>query len=295
MKNKGMLYTILSGMIFGITPALASYTYKLGSNAQTLTFYRDLMVVPVLLLILLIGKISIKITGKQLLSIVLVGLFGKGMTTLSLYASYDYVGVGVATTLHFLYPVFVALICFVLFKDKMDIKKLIALGVASLGVLLFFEKGAGAGMMTGVALAVFSAITYAIYMIGIDKTGLKNLHPMVLTFYLAIVVSSSMLLYNIPTRQIVFQLSAPAFLYTFIIAISTSILAVSMLQMGIKYLSATTAAIFSLFEPVTGCIAGSLFLGEQLTTAKIIGCIVILGAVTYLSLEKKSGKSLAST
>lgn len=288
MKNKGIFYAIFSSVLFGITPALASYTYKLGSNAQTLTFYRDLMVIPVLAAIMLVCKISFKITPKQLLWIVLVGLFGKGMTTLSLYASYDYVGIGVATTLHFLYPVFVALICFAFFKEKLDLKKIIALAVASVGVLLFFEQGAGNSMAMGVILAVFSAITYAIYMIGIDKTGLTSLHPMALSFYLAIVVSSGMLAYNIPTQQIVFGLSAPAFLYTFIIAICTSILAVSMLQLGIKYLSATTAAIFSLFEPVTGCIAGALFLGENLTVAKLIGCAVILGAVTYLSLEKKS-------
>ena len=44
---KGVLMTCISAALFGITPVLASKTYEMGSNALTLTFYRNLMAVPV--------------------------------------------------------------------------------------------------------------------------------------------------------------------------------------------------------------------------------------------------------
>ena len=42
-KTKGILLTIASALLFGVTPVLASLTYDMGSNASTLTFYRNLM------------------------------------------------------------------------------------------------------------------------------------------------------------------------------------------------------------------------------------------------------------
>ena len=47
---RGMSFTIVSALLFGVTPILASMTFEMGSNANTITFYRNLMVVPVLLL-----------------------------------------------------------------------------------------------------------------------------------------------------------------------------------------------------------------------------------------------------
>lgn len=281
MRTKGIILTILSALLYGVTPVLASYTYDMGSNAQILTFYRNLFVIPVAAVIILIRKTGFAVNGKQLLRFLPVGLMLTS-TTVILYDSYQYVGIGVATTLHFLYPVFVALICRVFFREKLGRVKTIALIAATAGVLCFMGNLQNAGL-TGIILASASGLTYAVYMSGMDKFGLKEEDPFKIAFYMALMGSILMLIYNIPTGQIVFALPPTALLYTLIISLCTSFLGVMLLQIGIKYLSATTAAIFCLFEPVASSICGVLFLGEGFSVMKIIGSIVILAAAGALS------------
>lgn len=283
MKAKGVILTILSAVLFGVTPVLASMSYELGSNAATLTFYRNLMVIPVLAIVMAVRKTDFRITKQQLGRIFLIGILGSGTTTVMLYASYDYVGISTATTLHFLYPVFVALICRIFYKDHLGKPKVLALIFASAGIALFLEPGEQMGMI-GVILAVTSGLTYAFYMVGIEKFGLKSMDPFQFSFYLAISIVLEMLVYNIPTQDIVFDLSFRALLYTFIIAVCTSCFAVALLQLGVKYLNASSAAIFCLFEPITSSFCGVLLLHESLSIGKIVGSIVILVAAAILAL-----------
>ena len=87
------------------------------------------------------------------------------------------------------------------------------------------------------------------------------------------------LLLNIPLREIHFSLPPLAMLYTFIISICTSFFAFALLQLGIRELGATTAAIFCLLEPITSVISGWLLLEEKMTVIKACGCFLVLGAV----------------
>ena len=130
---KGVLMTCISAALFGITPVLASKTYEMGSNALTLTFYRNLMAVPVLLILMAVRKIPFTLSWKEFWLIVGIGAGFRATTTFMLYASYDYIGIGTATTLHFLYPIFTALIAFFLFKERLGVKKCCALACAAAG------------------------------------------------------------------------------------------------------------------------------------------------------------------
>ena len=77
-----------------------------------------------------------------------------------------------------------------------------------------------------------------------------------------------------------------------VIAMMTSFLAVVLLQKGIEALGSSTASIFCLFEPIGSVICGALLLHEELTTAKILGClIIILAVILYILAGKKKPDS----
>ena len=65
MKLKGIIFTFISALLYGITPILASLTYKMGSTPETLTFYRNLFAVPILFIILV--KVHLKRTDMVLI------------------------------------------------------------------------------------------------------------------------------------------------------------------------------------------------------------------------------------
>ena len=278
MKFKGIAFTILSALLFGITPILASATYTLGSTPETLTFYRNALALPILLLVLVIKKIDLRLSQQELGKIALIGVIGCGTTTLLLYSSYRYISIGSATSLHFLYPIFVALTCRIFYNEHLGLQKIAALIAAGIGTLLFINKSQSADRI-GLALAITSGFTYAFYIVGIDKQGLTKLNPYKVSFYIALMVSVFMLLYNVFAPKIIFLLPMKAMIFTGIISVCTSVLAVVFLQLGIKYLDATTAAIFCLFEPVTSMVFSRIFLEETITFTKLTGSVLILTAV----------------
>lgn len=280
MKERGYFLTILSAIIFGFTPILAKFTYNMGNNGITLAFFRHLFVIPILFIMIKLLKINYKISLQQLKKIILVGVIGNAFTVAMLYTSYSYIQVGSATVLHFLYPMFVSLICFFYYKEQLSKTVRICLVIASIGILFFIEGGNTS--FIGLFLALFSGITFAYYIVGVEKLGLQTINPYVLNFYFAIVIAITLLIIGIISNQLVLSLSMKAYSYSFIIAILTSIIGIICLQQGIKYLGATTASILSMFEPVTSVIFGIIILHERLTIVKASGCLIILGAVIGL-------------
>lgn len=289
-KKKGIFYTIVSASAFGLTPLLCASANKLGATPETLVFLRNLFVLPVLLIVLLTQKIDLRMEKSDLKKAFLVGVFGMTATALLLYNAYLYLPVGTVTTLHFLYPVFVALIGFLFFKEKISKVKAIVLFIATCGIFFFLDKDGGSNAVLGIVLSILSGGTYAFYMAGVERFGLNKINSYKLTFYLALFSCVVMFFYSIVTGKLsLFEMAPLAYVYAFIIGIGTSFLAVYTLQLGIRYLGASTAAIFCMFEPVTAVIGEWLVFGTPLTMMKILGCIVILGSVTLLTiLDKKN-------
>ena len=119
MKQKGIFYTILSAVSFGIMPLLCSQAYDLGANAETLVFLRNVFAIMILFVLMKQKHISFAISRKDFKNTALVGIFGITLTALLLYNAYSYISLGTATTLHFLYPAFVALINYVFYKEHL--------------------------------------------------------------------------------------------------------------------------------------------------------------------------------
>ena len=285
-KARGVIYTVISALLFGVTPVLASWTFDMGSNANTLTFYRNLLAVPVLVIVMLVKHIPFRLTGKELGLLILVGVGFRATTTFMLYQSYAYISVGTATTLHFMYPMLTAVLCFVVFRERLQHAKIVALVIACVGVALFADR-AGAGAAHGLIMALASAVTYACYLTGMDKTSLRTMNGTKVACYMGLFNALAVLLVDQIPHQIVFALPPLAMFYTFIIAICTSFIAYWLLQRGIQVLGAPTAAIFCLFEPIGSVVSGALFLDEHLSLRSVLGCVCVLGAVLITVLSDR--------
>lgn len=101
-KQRGMIFTVIATVIFGITPAIGKLTYAMGNNGIQLAFLRHLFVLPLFLFIVLYQGKSLKLTRTQMKDVFKVGFFGNTLTIVMLYSSYEYIGVGSATVLHYI-------------------------------------------------------------------------------------------------------------------------------------------------------------------------------------------------
>jgi drug/metabolite transporter (DMT)-like permease len=161
------------------------------------------------------------------------------------------------------------------------------------GIALFFTEAYKSSSfdsdsILGLFLALATGIFYSFYMIYMDKTGLKSEAPLKVTFYIAIVSSVSTFLYGLFTNQLlIFSLTAKSWMISFIFAVLCNIIALTLIQVGIKHIGPSTAAVISTFEPITSVIFGVILLNEKVTLIKIIACILIIAGVLVLSYNKK--------
>ena len=97
-------------------------------------------------------KISLKITGREFRKILVLSLCCAG-TPLLLFQSYRYIPSGMATTIHFVYPILVLLGCVVFYRERLTVKKSVCAALCLLGILFFYTPGES-GSPAGVALAL---------------------------------------------------------------------------------------------------------------------------------------------
>lgn len=294
MKIKGIILTMLSAIAFGFGFTLGPMTYGSGgSNPVTLTFLRNFLSLPFLLGLIFINKIDLKVTKQQLKNLIILAFFGNTITTLLLNTSFAYIDVGIGTSIQFTYPIFVTLGCVLLFHEKLTRQKFLSLFICMSGIALFFIEAFtssefDSGSILGLFLALATGIFYSFYMIYMDKSGLKSENPLKVTFYIAIVSAISTFLYGLFTNQLlIFSLTAQSWMISFAFAILCNIIALTLIQVGIKHIGPSAAAVISTFEPITSVVFGVILLDEKITIIKIIACILIIVGVLVLSYTKK--------
>ena len=272
--KKGYIYTALSAIIFGLMPLLTKIIIARGATSLTIPFFRVFYVTIVLFFVLKIKKIDLHLEKRDLLSAILTSIFGSGLTIIILNESYNHVDTGIATSLHFLYPLFVAILCCFFYGEKIKKKQILSLSFALVGIICFMSKGNGS--LFGYFLAIASGLTYAFYLVKMDKSGLVKMNALKLSFYLALFTTIEIFTMNLFMQDVVFKMDALSYGLLLVLALSSSFLATVLLQKGVLLLGSTRASFICLLEPVTSMTVGILWLNEAFTFNKGLGGLAII-------------------
>lgn len=283
-RQVGLLAAVLSALLFGISPSLAKLAYQGGSNPLTMTFTRALLGLPVLILMAKKTGVSLRLTKAEALALLPVSLLGSFATTILLYSSYAYIGVGTATVLHYLFPVLVMIGGLVFFREKINGWKLIALLLGFSGVLSFLGTSDGLAP-AGVLLALASAFSYAGLMVGIERTVIRRMPVLKVAVYSNILACLASLILALPSRSLRLDMGAAAWFYSLLVSLMVAVGAFSLLNLAILKTGATTTAIVAMLEPLTSVLVGWLLLKEKLTPLNLAGFALILAGVFLVSYE----------
>lgn len=282
-KSKGFLAVITSGIIFGSMPLLAKISYSSGSNPLNLVFWRFFMALPVLFIIIKRNKeISFKITKIEFKKVLLLSILGYISTAMLLFISYNYISTGMATTIHFVYPILVIVGSVIFFKQNINMIKFISVILCTLGIFLLYGGDSQINII-GVILSFLSGITYAFYILYLDKSGLKDMNSIKLIFYLSTIASIIMFIINIFSNTFTININFIGWLSMGILSIAVALGAVNLLSIGIKIVGPQSASILSTFEPITSLIIGALIFKEVISFKMLIGVIFILTSVILIT------------
>lgn len=283
LKIRGMVLTALSAILFGAIPMVTKILLERGMDVVAISFYRYVLIIPVMAGCCLMKRIPLKLTRNKRIDILIHASFFSTITMLLLNGSYMFIHTGIATTLHFLYPLFVIVICKFFYRDAIDKKTIRSLFIMLIGITCFMEQ-VNINQVQGLVLALLSAITYAIYLVQMEKRKLSHIHPLHFSLYLSVYTCILLMAVNAVTRSIHPYTDLMNFGFLFLISFM-SLLSIVCLQAGAKHLGSKLVSLFSLFEPITSLLLGVIFLNETVQFMKIIGCILILCAVVYLAID----------
>jgi hypothetical protein len=281
-KAKGYILGSIAAASYGMNPLFALPLYKAGMDPDSVLFFRYLFAIPLLGIMIKARGRSFKIQRKETFPLIIMGLL-VALSSLTLFLSYNYMAAGIASTLLFVYPIMVALIMAMVFKEKLALQTIVCMLLALGGIGLLYKSEDGSTLsLIGTLLVFASSLSYAIYIVGINQTSLKNVATLKVTFYVLLFGLSlfvARLLYsgvlNTPDQW---------YLWANLLALAVFPPAISFLCTtgAIQYIGSTPTAILGALEPVTAIFFGIAVFGESLTVRESFGLVMIIVAVTFV-------------
>ena len=281
-KAKGYILGSIAAASYGMNPLIALPLYKAGMDPDSVLFFSYLFAIPLLGIMIKARGRSFKIQRKETFPLIIMGLL-VALSSLTLFLSYNYMAAGIASTLLFVYPIMVALIMAMVFKEKLALQTIVCMLLALGGIGLLYKSEDGSTLsLIGTLLVFASSLSYAIYIVGINQTSLKNVATLKVTFYVLLFGLSlfvARLLYsgvlNTPDQW---------YLWANLLALAVFPTAISFLCTtgAIQYIGSTPTAILGALEPVTAIFFGIAVFGESLTVRESFGLVMIIVAVTFV-------------
>ena len=109
--KKSLLLCIIAAIGFGVAPTFIQLAIQSGVSQTSCVLFNNILLMLVCLVMCLAGHHSLCIPAKKVLPLLLMGACGMGFTVLLLSLSYQYIAVGTATVINFLYPPIVTVAC----------------------------------------------------------------------------------------------------------------------------------------------------------------------------------------
>ena len=200
---------------------------------------------------------------------------------------------GIASTMLFVYPILVALIMAVCFREKVTILTAACIALALLGIAMLYQGDGGETLdPVGVALVMASALSYAIYMVWVNRPSLRDIPTVKLTFY-ALLFGLFVFLVRIGIDG---SLLLPGHWYHWgnLVALAVLPTAVSFVSTtkAVQFIGSTPTAILGALEPLTAVFFGVTMFGEPLTARIVGGILLIVLAVTLIIAGGRIGSYL---
>lgn len=285
-KINGFLYGLLSSASFGLIPLFTLPAMQQGMHFESILFYRFVFAALALGAILLLDGQSFRIQRKEIPSLLLLA-FLYLVSAVFLFWGYKFMASGVATTLHFMYPVLTTLIMMLFFREKKSVWRFAAIALAVTGVF-FLSSGDDSGTVTmaGILIVLLSALGYALYLVTVSQLKIGRMKGLKLTFWVFLFGSLLLLIGIAPTTGIQSIPNTTTTGNLVMLALIPTVISNLALVRAVKSIGSTLTSVLGAMEPVTAVCIGISIFGEAFTTGIGVGIGLIIAAVTVIILKR---------
>jgi len=235
----------------------------------------------------------LRLTRRELPYLVAFGMGGLAFVQFFYFLAIHRLAIGIALLVEYLAPLLVAL--WARFVQHAPVRKRIwlalALALTGLGLIVDIFGGGKSLSSAGLAFALGGAFAYALYVLlaehvvgGRDAVSLLAWGFLFASLFWAVIVPW----WSFPTHALTVDTSlggtlashhAPVWLLAAWMIVLGTIAPFFLLVSALRHVSATTAGIVAMLEPVVGAIVGWLWLKESLDAIQLVGAGIVLFAV----------------
>lgn len=294
-KFKGFLYGIVASSTFGLLPLFTLPVMGEGLTTFSILSYRMLFASILVAVLMLIGRVSFATNLKELRWFAVLGFLYYGSAAL-LFQAYGGMASGLATTLHFMYPVSVTIIMALVYKQRPSLVTICAIILSLVGVALLClrESSTGVSSLLSVFLVLLSGVCYAVYLVLVSTVKrINQQNSQKLTFYVLMFSGAFFMLSTLQGGGLQIIPSASAGINLLLMATLPTLLSNLALVRSVKNIGSTLTSVLGAMEPLTAIIVGILVFDESLRGLMIVGIILILVSVSLIVLSPLLDKRIA--
>ena len=294
-KFKGFLYGIVASSTFGLLPLFTLPVMGEGLTTFSILSYRMLFASILVAVLMLIGRVSFATNLKELRWFAVLGFLYYGSAAL-LFQAYGGMASGLATTLHFMYPVSVTIIMALVYKQRPSLVTICAIILSLVGVALLClrESSTGVSSLLSVFLVLLSGVCYAVYLVLVSMVRrINQQNSQKLTFYVLIFSGAFFMLSTLQGGGLQIIPSASAGINLLLMATLPTLLSNLALVRSVKNIGSTLTSVLGAMEPLTAIIVGILVFDESLRGLMVVGIILILVSVSLIVLSPLLDKRIA--
>ncbi len=293
----GFAIVLGAATLFGTLGPLSRFAYDAGMEPGAFVAWRALIGFAATLAFvawrLSRGSVSLvrlrSLPARARLALFVAGLMGFTLN-LAMFIAFDRITVALALLGFYTYPALVAIVNVALGRERLDAPRLIALGLALLGMVAVIasQLDPDAGIRfdaLGFGLALGAALSQTVFVV-ISRDGYREVpteQAMASVLVITVVGATSLSLASGHAEALMLPLRQPSILplllFTGIFAAAIPSLA---FLAGIRAIGGTRAGILMLFEPVVGVALAAWLLQESLAPIQLAGAVAILGAAVIL-------------
>jgi drug/metabolite transporter (DMT)-like permease len=286
MRSPGTLLCLGSGAAFGAMAVFGKLAYDNGATVGTLLAVRFLLAAALFWTLVLAAGAAreLRALGGRDVGIGLaLGACGYALQAGCFFAALERIEASLLSLLLYTFPAIVAVTAVALGRERIEGRRLAALGLAS-GGLALVVAGAGAGALDplGTALGLGAAVVYSTYILASEPIA-GRLRPRVLSALVctgaavSLTVGSALLGEFRPG-----DLTFAGWGWLACIAVVSTVAAVGLLFAGLPRVGPTTASILATIEPLVTVLLAFLVFGETLGSVQLVGGALVLAAVLAL-------------
>lgn len=279
-NTKGAICGIIAATAYGTNPLFSLNLMNIGYDVESILFYRFSMAAVALGLFIVFRGKSLIVTRRAIAPMFVMGVLF-ALSSQTLYQSFLYMDAGIACAILFIYPILVAVIMAVFFHERASLLTYACIAVALVGIALLYRGDGEATLsLTGMALVAVSSLCYAIYIVGVDHTVLRDVPSARMTFWVLVAGSLTFFVFTgFGTNLQPVELSPFCLANIIGMGLVPTVIPILFINVAIKTIGPTYSAILGALEPVTALVIGVSVFGEAITVRIVIGALLILLAV----------------